>query len=183
MLRLGAVATVDTGAGSCRDRQRGVGGSSRPSTLGLGAVTTVNVRAGHGCHGHQRWSFQEKNKERNPDLPTRSTKSCTDEADVFKSCPSTLNVRIHVRGGGDSSRGPGKVSASPDLPVRSAVSRLGEPERPRGQTDASDTHARIQSVAKDSRRPANTSKCIRRPQNDLEPYSPGNRAQRSHKGL
>ena len=121
-----AVPTIvaNAEAGSCRDHHRwGWGivainaglGAVVTANVELGGVTTVNARAGHCCHGHQRWSFQEKNKERNLDLPTRSTRSCTDEADGFNSCPSTLNVRIHVRGGGDSSRGCEKVSASADL--------------------------------------------------------------------
>ena len=55
--------------------------------------------------------------------------------DGFASCPSTLSVHIHVCGSGDSLRRTEKVSASPDLPARGAVSRAGELERPRGQKD------------------------------------------------
>ena len=29
---------------------------------GLGAVATANARAGHGCRGHQCWSFREQYK-------------------------------------------------------------------------------------------------------------------------
>ena len=55
--------------------------------------------------------------------------------DGFVSCPSTLSVRIHVCGSGDSLRRPEKVSASPDLPARGTVLRVGEPEMPKGQKD------------------------------------------------
>ena len=61
--------------------------------------------------------------------------------DGFASCPSMLSVHIHVCGSGDSLRRTEKVSVSPDLPARGAVSRAGELERPRGQKTMGSTAA------------------------------------------
>ena len=38
-----------------------------------------------------------------------------------------------------NSKRPANVSVTPDLPARGAVPRMGEPERPKDLTDASDT--------------------------------------------
>ena len=60
---------------------------------------------------------------------------------------------IHAHSIGDGSRTPANALESPDLPVRGAVPCMGEPERPRDETDVPDT----QSDAGNSKRPANVS--------------------------
>ena len=44
--------------------------------------------------------------------------------------------------------------------------RMGEPERPKVQTDASNACTHTQSVAKESQRPTNKSERVSRPQTD-----------------
>jgi len=52
---------------------------------------------------------------------------------------------IHTHSVAKELRRPAKVSTTTDLPARCAVPCMGEPERPKVLTDASDTRARTHS--------------------------------------
>ena len=63
------------------------------------------------------------------------------KTDGLESCPGTQRVRIHAHSVRDGSRTPANALESPDLPVRGAVPCMGEPERPRDETDVPDTQS------------------------------------------
>ena len=62
-----------------------------------------------------------------------------DSPGSIRPCPGTQRVRIHAHSVRDGSRTPVNALESPDLPVRGAVPCMGEPERPRDETDVLDT--------------------------------------------
>ena len=81
---------------------------------------------------------------------------------------NTPNVRRQEHGDANSSRGAINVLVTPDLPVRSAKPRMGEPERPRDKMDALDTCARMKSDAGNLKRPAKMSVTLDLPATDGE---------------
>ena len=75
-----------------------------------------------------------------PDSPG-STRPRPGKTDGLESCLGTQRVRIHAHSVRDGSRTPANALESPDLPVRGAVPCMGEPERPRDETDVPDTQS------------------------------------------
>ena len=68
--------------------------------------------------------------------------------------PRKHNQRPHAHaqsGAGNSTRS-ANASATPNLPTRSAISHVGEPEKPRDRTNMSYTWTHAQGLANDSRR-------------------------------
>ena len=63
-----------------------------------------------------------------------------------------------------------KMSTSPGIPARSAVLRVGEPEKPRDKTDMSAMHARTQSNENSTRTPENVSMTPDLPARGAEPH-------------
>ena len=109
-------------------------------------VGTLNVQADTYCiatHTNTAGDTQESisacpANSKPPDSPG-SIRPCPGKTDGLESCPGTQRVHIHTHSIQDGSRTPANTLESPDLPVRGAVPCMGEPERPRDETDVLDT--------------------------------------------
>ena len=107
-------------------------------------------------------------RPRTADSSTGSATRHADESDGLETHVNTPNVRRQEHGDANSSRGAINVLVTPDLPVRSAKPRMGEPERPRDEMDVLDTCARMKSDAGNSKRPAKMSATLDLPATDVE---------------
>ena len=80
-----------------------------------------------------------------------------------------------------------QIEVTPNLPTRSAISRMGEPKKPRDRTSTSDTRAHAQDLANDSIKSTNKPECVRTPKDGCTksnlPVTSPECAQRSHIGL
>ena len=93
----------------------------------------------------------------------------------------------HAQGDVGNSNRSANASVTLNLPTRSAISRMGEPKKPRDRTGALDTHAHAQDLANDSIRSTNKPERVRTPKDGCTksnlPVTSPERAQRNHRGL
>ena len=116
---------------------------SRAGTLNM-QIHMHGVAAHANMAGHTQRHVSTDSADTKPqDSPTGSTRPCPDETDGVGSRSGMLRTRIHAQGNTGNSNRPENVSAMANLPARGAKLRMGERERPRDETNPSDTHARM----------------------------------------
>ena len=116
---------------------------SSPEAMGMLKMR----RATHGDGVHAKMAGDtyrhvgiRQNYSEQPASPTRSPRQHTDLLNELEGHVNTPNMHRYAHSDVDGSNAPEKVSVTPNLPARGALSRMNEPEGPGDSMDAPDAY-------------------------------------------